>query len=367
MKILYAGNIANIGYTVAKELRKNDLEIDLLMEKSPIVEQDPLKQDPDLQNSYPDWVKFYEKNQSGWKRKIIKLMKSYDIVESQYEHNIFAYFARRPLISQIVGDDLRELAFSNSLRGFLLRRAFGKAKAVLYTTPAELSLLSRLNIKNALFLPLFVNLDFFKPIEVPRGDLADKLVVFHPSNLWHLKGNVTLIEGFAKFVKNNPGAVLIMIDRGPDSQTIHGLVTRLGIEKNTFFLKGPLDSATLRHYYNVADIIADQFVVPEIGGIGREALCCQKPLMTIFDEAGYEKTYGEIPPALNATNSQEILERLEHLTDAKVRLELGKRGREWVCKFHSLDLYSKKIAILYEGIQSGQKLDQISERMSKIS
>lgn len=366
MKILYSGNIANIGYSVTKQLRKKGIEIDLLMEKNPIVEQDPVRQDPELDNTYPNWIKFYEKNSAGWKRGIIKLMKSYDLIASQYEHNIFAYFARKPIVSQIVGDDLRELALSSSIRGFLLRRALRKAKAVLYSTPAEFSLLSRLKIKNKIFLPLFSDLQFFRPIQVNRDEFVDKLVVFHPTNLWSLKGNAILVEGFTEFVKNNRDSILIMIDRGPDSGKIHELVEKLGISKSVHFLKGPLDSVTLRNYYNTSDIVADQFIVPEIGGIGREAFCCQKPLLTRYEGEEYKKFYGEVPPAMNASNKDEIREKLEYLKDPNIREELGKRGRDWACKHYSPDGYSKRLIAIYEGVLNGQKIDKIQENITKI-
>ncbi|MDE1766230.1 MAG: glycosyltransferase [Thaumarchaeota archaeon] len=367
MKILYAGNIANIGYLVAKQLRANSVDIDLLLENRPIVEQDPAKQDPELQNVYPQWVRFYEKNSSGWKRNIMKTMRKYDLIESQYEHNIFAYFSRRPIVSRIVGDDLRDLAFSSSLRGFLMRRALRRARAVLFSTPAELALLARLKIKNMIFLPLFADVEFFKPVDTARGDFTDKFVVFHPANLWSLKGNSILVKGFAEFIKDDSDAILIMIDRGPDSKVIHDLVDKLDISRNVHFLKGPLNSVELRHYYNISDVIADQFVVPEIGGIGREALCCQKPLLTLFDEAGYEKLFGEKPPVINASNHMEILDRLNYLKDAKVRMEIGKKGRDWACKHHSLVTYSKKLLAIYEGILDRERIDRVRDRLSEIS
>ena len=60
MKILYAGNMANVGYIICKRLRKTGLDIDLLMQKNPKPTSDPLKFDPSLNGKYPDWIKFFD-------------------------------------------------------------------------------------------------------------------------------------------------------------------------------------------------------------------------------------------------------------------------------------------------------------------
>ena len=369
MRILYGGNVANIGYTMAKEMRKNGLQAYLLMEKNPIIEQDPIKQDPDLKNNYPPWIYFYDKAQPKWKTNIIKKMrdKNYDLIQAHYDLAIWAYLSRRSFIAQIVGDDLRELAFTNSIRGMLLRRAYKKAKVVLFSNPTEPPLLSKLKLENSIFLPLLVELDFFKPQEVSQHEFDDKFVIFHPTNLWWKKGNQILIKGFAEFVKKHSNSILIIVDRGPDSSKIHQLVDSLGIESKVCFVKGPLNSTELRRYYNLADVVADQFVIPEFGLIGRETLCSEKPLLTFYDENGYKNLYGESPPAMNASTSLDIAKQLEFLRDDKIRIEIGKKGRDWMIKHHSPDIISKKIKSIYESVLNAENIDQIRVKLSRIS
>ena len=89
--------------------------------------------------------------------------KQFDLLHTQVELPIFAYLSRRPFLSHIMGSDLRELAFSNSLRGILLRRSYRRSKAVLYGGPGPHSLLSKLKLKNTLFLPMLHDISFFKP------------------------------------------------------------------------------------------------------------------------------------------------------------------------------------------------------------
>ena len=42
--------MVNLGYIIARQLRKNNLDVDLLMEKNPPKTSDPLKFDPELKN-----------------------------------------------------------------------------------------------------------------------------------------------------------------------------------------------------------------------------------------------------------------------------------------------------------------------------
>ena len=103
---------------------------------------------------YPDWIRLYDKSSSSWKFKLLTILrdKQYDLIHSHAEFPIFAYASRRPFISQIMGSDLTELAFSNSLRGTLLRRAYKKSKLVLYSTPGDPEKLSKLKVFKDTFL-----------------------------------------------------------------------------------------------------------------------------------------------------------------------------------------------------------------------
>ena len=146
MKILQAGNLVNLGYIVTRELRKVGIDSDLIMERNPSKTSDPKVFDKNLGFNYPNWIKFYDRSKSGWKRNIIKTMrdKKYDLIHSYTELSIFAYLSRRPFIANPTGSDLREMAFSNSIRGILLRRALNKAKIITAASPEVLDLLSKL-------------------------------------------------------------------------------------------------------------------------------------------------------------------------------------------------------------------------------
>ena len=367
MKILHAGNMANLAYTSVKQLRKDGFDVELLMEKNPPKGSNPLLFDPTLENRYPKWIHLFNKSKSSWKINVIKKMrnKEYDLIHAYVEFPIFAYLSRRTFIANTQGSDFRELAFSTSVRGFLLRRSYRKAKAVLFFQPDHLPLFSKLKLNNGIFFPPSWDTSFFTPKEFSRDEFGDNFIIFHPANLeWRLKGNEILINGFAKFVKDKPNSILIIVDRGIDSKKTHDLITQLNIENNVKFIPGPLNSTELIRYYNSADVIADQFVLGALGSIGWETFACAKPLLAYINETQYDQVYGEPPPLANASIPSLVSQQLHKLLDNKFRKELGTKSRSWITKYHSPSLFSQKIIKLYHAVLNDEPIDQIRQMLS---
>lgn len=368
LNILYAGNLVNNGYYHTRQLRNDGVNMELVMEKNPNLAADPLKRDPNLKNIYPQWIRFYDRSKSSWKIDLIKIMRDrkYLLIHAHVEMPIFAYASRRPFIAQVMGSDLAELAFTKSLRGTLLRRAYKKAKLIIFSSPKDPSLFSKLKIKNIIFLPLIWDLSFFRPIKVQDNEFADKFIVFHPaSHIWDVKGNDKLIRGFSYFVKNNPNSILIVINHGVDVGKSHELVKSLGIENKVRFINA-LNSTELLRLYNLSDVIADQFIYHGIGGIGMEAFCCEKPLLVSCHQSAYNNLIPESPPAVNATTSSEVCEQLEYLKDRIVRQDVGKRGRQWMEKYLAPEIISRKSRIIYESVINDKKMEEIRALVSKV-
>jgi len=336
------------------------------MERNPSPLSDPLKFDSDLKNQYPEWISFYDKISPLWKFDIIKKMrnKKYDIIQAYVELPIFAYLARKPFIVYTQGSDLRELAFSNSIRGWLLRRAYRKSKLVMLGQPDHLPLTKKLKLKNVIFLPA---------PWIPKQKLIKKnknhsnsFVIFHPSSLnWRLKGNDILIRGFAKFIKNNRDSLLLLVARGPDLNKTKELIKSLDIESNIKFLN-TLSQDEMSNYYSQSDVVADQFIIGSMGGISLEAMYAGKPLLTFINEELHEKLYPKSPPILIASNSEGVTSQLEKLQDKELRLNLGKEGRKWVLENHSPELISRKLLIIYESILNNESIEEIRNKVSKL-
>lgn len=359
--------MANVGYYHVKQLRELDMNVDLLMEKNPKMAADPLVRDPQL-SSYPQWIKFYNKQSSLWKFQVLKIMKDskYDLIHAHVELPIFALFSGKSFIAQTLGSDLSEMAFTNSLRGMLLRRAYRKAKVVLFSTPDQPPLLRQLKIKNTIFLPLISDLSFFKPQKIDDEKFRNKLVIFHPtSHIWNIKGNDIMIKAFARFSKACTNAILIMVDWGTDKEKSKELIKLLGIEDKVLIVN-QLGAKELLYYYNICDIVADQFIQPGIGAIGMEALICEKPLIIKCNEDAYQGLHPEPIPLLDASTVDEIYEKLEYLKDEKKRLQLAKSGKVWADRYLSPGIIARKCIMIYESVLNGDKIEVIRENVSKI-
>lgn len=352
--------MVNLAYVITRQLRKDGVEADLLLERNPTKTSDPFIFDPSLNNNYPTWFYLFDKSKPSWKKEVIKKMreKKYDLIHAYVEMPIFAYLSRRPFIAHTQGSDLREMAFTNSIRGILLRRAYKRAKAVLFFQPDYPPLLKKLKLKNGIFLPPLWDTNFYKPMKV-ETEYSDKFLIFHPTGLiWRHKGNDRFIRAFSKFSNTNPDAFLIIVDRGIDAKKTHSLVQNLGITNKVKFIPGPLNSSELLFYYNLADVVVDQFVVGSVGSIAWEVFSCEKPLIAYINAEYYEKLYGESPPLINAKTIEEIHESLHHLKNGKTRKELGVAARKWVTKYHSAEVFNKKLLSIYDHIISGTALDE---------
>ncbi len=361
--------MANLAYMTTKQLRKSNIDAELFMEKNPITLADPLVFDPTLNGRYPEWISFFDKTKSSWKFNIIKKMrqKKYDLLHAYVEFPIFANFSGKPFIAQTQGSDLRELAQSNSMKGFLLRKAYKKAKTILYYQPDYYPILEKMNLKKEIFLPPFWDTSFF--IEKTSSiQPRDQFVIFHPSNLdWRLKGNDKLILGYQKFVEKYPRSLLIIVERGPDSQRTHSLIKECGLIDKVEFITGPLKTLDLLEYYNHADVIADQFILGSLGSIAWEVFSCGKPLLGFIHNNYFEKLYSESPSMCVAQSPDEISKQLELLYDKKFRSDIGTKAREWIIKYHSQDLFTKKLTYIYNSILEGLSISEIQAKISKFS
>ncbi|KFM18795.1 D-inositol 3-phosphate glycosyltransferase protein [Marine Group I thaumarchaeote SCGC AAA799-P11] len=365
MKILHTGNMANLGYFITKQLRERSLNVELLMEKSPKKLSDPLTFDTSLNGKYPNWIHFFDKSKFLWFIRILKQMRSKDIelIHAYVEFPIFALFSNKPYVAYAQGSDLRELAFSNSVKGILLRLAYKKAKLVITAQPDHIPFIKNLKIPNWIFLPVPWNDEIIMENQTCQKN-KQKFTIFHPSDLnWSLKGNDIFIKGFAKFVKKFPNSILIIIERGKDSSNTKKLIHELKIEDHIQFIKGPLLKDELFSYYGSCDVVVDQFIVGSLGTIALEAMLHEKPVITFIHKTLYQNAYSEMPPVQIASNSDEILCRLESLINEKNRLSVGKKSREWVQTFHSSNLIIKNLIMIYDSILKKKSIDEIKSKI----
>ena len=366
MKLLIAGNLANTGYFLTSSLRGSEIIADLLMEKDPKFTSDPINTG-ELQNrKYPNWIKFVDKNRN-WKREIVKIMRSYDLISAATEFPIFAMFSLKPYIAIATGSDLRELAQSNKLKGIALRRAYRKAKVVVFTDPDLLKSVEKLKLKNAVYIPPIRDFDKFpvpkKNNNFPKG----KFIFFHPTNhIWEIKKNDIFLKAFIRLAKNRNDVYLIAISRGEDADKSFNLLNNSGIEGKFEFLSKSLSQEGLISYFQNCDVAVDQFGVGSFGSLGIEAMSMGKPLISFIDEKIYEKLYEQKPPVLSSNTEDGIYEILLKLVNEKQFCEnLGKQSCEWIKKFHSNKDLVKKYINLYQLVNEKNDFSEIKLSLIK--
>lgn len=358
MRILVAGNLANHSYFLVKLLRKHKIDAELLMKKNPSTTEDPMLLDKDLK-AYPEWIKFWE-NKKNWKYQIIKLMRQYDVIHASTELPIFANFTGKPFIAQSTGADIAKLASEKSLKGFLLQYAYKRAKIVIFPAPHYYKYVKKLKLKKAIFLPMLWDYEQFCP-SIKKFKKENKFIIFHPTNqVWDYKKNFIFLNAFKKLAKTYDNIHLIIINRGPDKNKTKKLLNESYLKSKVTILPETLAQTKLIDYYNNADVIVDQFGVGSSGLIGQEAMSCERPLIQYLDKELYKKFYSEVPPILNAKTEDEIYSCIQKLIkNPDLGIEIGKRSREWILKYHNHDMIIKKYIYLYNAIISKVKFEEI--------
>ena len=371
MKILILGNMANAGYAVAKGLRKKNIDVDLAINKSQNVMALPKWEDANFDNSSdsssqfkpdpkwkdPDWVKYFDfkNNQKisfidkiAIRINLIRMVRNYDVIEAHVPYSIYTQFSGIPYVPYDAGW-IRYFPFKNGLRDKLARRAYRKAKKIMMANPDTFEIfdkLSYLDKDKIHFVPFAIDPDKFKPSneEQLRSEFArpTELLLFSPARQnWFYKGNNKMIRGFAKFAKQFPNSKLILVDWDSDIEKSKNLIEELRITNKVGWIK-PLTKNKLIQFFNIADIVLDQFTLGSWGGITPEAMACGKPVLIYLKENHIIRAFGEMPPLLNSFTDEEIYSNLIKLANEDFRKEIGKKSREWVIKTHSTDIVSER-------------------------
>lgn len=339
MRVLIAGNLANIGYEIAYAMRKKNVDVKLLLPKSPAITEDPKLMYPHLEiEGYPKWLVRFDKGKRGlrnnWKLQIIREMrkKEYDVIIALTEFSIFALFSGKPYVAHTTGSDLRELFFEKSLKGLLFRLSYMNANAIIYGEPDKVPLLIRLGLhKKAIFVNAPRQLNIHSE-RVEKDKLENKFVIFSPTAQdWKSKQNDKLLGAFIKLCSARDDVYLIASERGPDAEKAKELLSVESV-KGKFQFVPLLDAKRMHYYYNLADVVSDQFLVGSMGMIAVEAMNCGKPVLIRLDEESFKKCFNNMPDGLiNVENEADIFNQLSKLAaDKDLRQELGSQNKKWI-------------------------------------
>ena len=146
----------------------------------------------------------------------------------------------------------------------------------------------------------------------------DKIKILHATNHRELKGTNYLIESVNILEKEGIEIDLVILEGKPHSEVI------VLIKKS--------------------DIIADQFIIGAYGRFAIEAMAYGKPVLCYLRENLFDKNpiWRECP-IVNA-NPDDLKEKLKELIINKnKRIEIGKKSRYYVEKYHSVEYVVGKL------------------------
>ena len=374
MQILILGNMANDGYTLCKQLVKMNVDVtlgangidfgmsypeweDAIIDK-PINPYDVKRNE--LKDSWepPTWIKGFDfplnlqfrgiPTRLRQLQKLKKFISEFDIVEAHVPYSIACYFSKTPYI---VCDEgwIRTLVKekpNRSFRGKLIdrvsRSSYSKSKHIIITNPDTRKLfdVDWVKDKKKSFIPFSIDSEKYKPlspeqIKIPFEKKKDEILLLSPARQdWDVKGNDKILRAFARFAKVIPNTRLILPEWGYDCMVSVELIDTLGIKEKVVWIT-PVPKHQLIQYYNLADIVLDQFLLGSWGTTTPEAMSCGKPVLLYYEESHIDWAFGEQPPIYKAFTVDEIFEGLYKLAkDTDYREELGLKGREWIKRTH---------------------------------
>lgn len=171
--------------------------------------------------------------------------------------------------------------------------------------------------RNTYVVPRAIDSSQFTP-SYPSSD--DKPVIVHAPSNKDLKGTTYVVDAINRLKKEGVDFQFIQIEDQPYEKALQ--------------------------LYQKATIVVDQLRVGSFANLSLEAMAMGKPVICYIRE-DLVKTYPPELPIVNA-NPDTIYQQLKMLLHYSERWEsLGKRGRKYVEKHHSLEKVAKQLTAIY--------------------
>ncbi len=198
-----------------------------------------------------------------------------------------------------------------------------------------------------------------QPAEIDDPRLRGRLPIVYVGTMIRVRRMEFVIQAFAKVVERVPGAILVMIGDGEDSdmQFLRGEAARLGLEDDVLFT-GFVDRAAAWGYIRASKLCVSLFPPsPELDSTTPtkvvEYLAWNRPVVA-NDHPDQSRVLGEsgaglaVPFELGAFADAMI----ELLEDPERARSMGLKGLDYVRKFRSYDSISNGLILEYERVVS---------------
>jgi glycosyltransferase involved in cell wall biosynthesis len=244
---------------------------------------------------------------------------------------------------------LRDLPFGNDFYGIATRLAYHASTGVFVTNSDVLPSVERMGLDPARVVCLPHAFDdrklmSFRAANPDLQPAAGPPIVFSPtrqhwkdkSGSW-TKGNDILLRAAALVAAEGHDFRLHLVAWGKELEDSKALIAELGICDKVVWLP-TMQKRELWRSYCTAHAVADQFVLPALGGVGFETMALGRRLITSIDRAQLASFFGEAPPCLAATTIEQCAEQLRLvIRDPDDRAGLGIAAQRWMSAYHSAE------------------------------
>ena len=303
----------------------------------------------------------------GWR----SLMLEYDVVQAYSTDPVIPLLCDVPYAAYEHGT-LREIPFEDTAQGRLCALSYAEAAAVFITNIDNVEAARRLGLTEdrIVCLPHAVDSERLRRYVGSNPTLrppADVVRIFAPSRQdwvdgdpsW-TKGNDRLFRAFRRVLETEAHCRLMLIEWGRDLQASRDLIHELDLDEHVEWIPTLRKQALWAEFLG-SHVVADQFVLPAFGSVTFEALALGRRVITSLDTSSARAFFGESPPVLAASTSDEIEGALLRiLEDPDDSAGLSSAGSDWFFARHG----SKRILSLE--IEAYRKIIDEATRQSLV-
>lgn len=318
LRALLVGNVANVGYYLAKHLRKLGCDaVTASIDRPTVFHLHPDVLIPSREDRVSELLNYV---------KVIRnLSRDFDIVHLlflSYYHAmlipLLKYLDKKHAIVSCLGNDIRTRGLLIALR----KKSLMFVDKILVATPDLLYFVPLGTHAEWVVAP--VDTEVFRPFEAELYDnLHDGVdyVLFHAPSRPEHKGTEMVFRAY-ELLKKEYSVKLIAANNIPHEE--------------------------MPTYYNSVDVVLDEFKYHILCYVSLEGMACEKPVINSFNFWEYYETP---PPVLSTHSSRQIYLYLTMLLeDPELRMKLGKLGRAFVKKVYDANIVAKKILNLYQEV-----------------
>ena len=295
--------------------------------------------------------------------KIVPLLKKYiseihpEIVHAHYASSyglLGALSKFHPFILSVWGSDVFDFPNNSFIHKAILKYNLRKANKILSTSEIMAKETQLYTKKSIEITPFGINTDQFT-YQQANDSLFDKddIVIGTIKSLEPVYGIEYLIKTFKIVSDNNINLPLklLIVGSGSLEKKLKGLVKSLNIEKQTIFT-GKIPHSEVTKYLNMLSIFVALSKKESFGVSVIEASACEKPVVVSnvggLPEVVDNNNTGFVVTPKSEKEAAKMIERL--VLDQKLRIKMGKAGRERVKKLYNWDNNVKQMITIYNKI-----------------